>query len=59
MACDLYCCSIVEGFPRVALAAMQKVLVGITKTLEIGTVAFLPGARCAEEVQDNTPRTQK
>jgi len=25
MACDLYCCSIVEGFPRVALAAMQKV----------------------------------
>ena len=25
MACDLYCCSIVEGFPRVALAAMQQV----------------------------------
>jgi len=31
------------------------VLVGITKTLEIGTVAFLPGARCAEEVQETHP----
>jgi len=24
MACDLCCCSIVEGFPRVVLAATQK-----------------------------------
>ena len=24
MACNLYCCSIVEGFPRAALAATQK-----------------------------------
>jgi len=30
-------------------------LSGLTKTLWIGTVAFLPGARCAEELQGTHP----
>jgi len=27
----------------------------VTKTLQIGTVAFLPGARCTEELQGTQP----
>jgi len=31
---------------------------GLTKTLQIGTVALLPGARCTEELQGTQPELQ-
>jgi len=32
---------------------------GLTKTLQIGTVALLPGARCTEELQGTQPEHKR